>query len=47
MWGVVMIGMGFVENWTALVGLRVILGILEVCIAPTLLAATHTNLRLL
>ena len=30
MWGVVMIGMGFVDKWTSLVGLRVILGILEV-----------------
>ena len=29
-WGIVMIGFGFVKGWEALVGLRLILGILEV-----------------
>lgn len=29
-WGACMIGFGFVENWEALVGLRLLLGILEV-----------------
>ncbi|KAL8808506.1 MAG: hypothetical protein Q9182_000057 [Xanthomendoza sp. 2 TL-2023] len=32
-WGVTMIGFGFVKDWKALVGLRLILGILEVCSA--------------
>ncbi|KAL8869979.1 MAG: hypothetical protein Q9198_007745 [Flavoplaca austrocitrina] len=30
-WGIVMIGFGFVQDWTALVGLRLLLGVLEVC----------------
>lgn len=30
LWGCVMIGFGFVKDWNALVGLRAILGILEV-----------------
>ncbi|KAL8749703.1 MAG: hypothetical protein Q9184_006703 [Pyrenodesmia sp. 2 TL-2023] len=30
LWGVTMIGFGFVQDWTALVGLRLLLGILEV-----------------
>ena len=29
-WGIVMIGFGFVQDWTALVGLRLLLGVLEV-----------------
>lgn len=28
-WGVVMIGMGFLNNWTSLLALRLILGIFE------------------
>ena len=30
LWGCVMIGFGFVQDWTHLVGLRAILGVLEV-----------------
>lgn len=29
-WGGIMIGMGFVKDWQALAGLRVLLGVLEV-----------------
>ena len=29
-WGAVMIGFGFVHDWTTLVGLRIILGVFEV-----------------
>ena len=29
-WGLVMLGMGFVQDWTALLALRVIIGIFEV-----------------
>lgn len=31
LWGLVMLGMGFVENWTSLLALRLIIGIFEVC----------------
>ena len=34
MWGCVMIGMGFVQSWQALAGLRVILGIFEAGFFP-------------
>jgi len=33
-WGVIMIGMGFVKNWTQLAALRVVLGILEAGFFP-------------
>lgn len=36
LWGVVMIGMGFVKQWTDLVALRLVLGILEVISSPQL-----------
>jgi hypothetical protein len=29
-WGVILIGMGFVQSWEAMLGLRIILGALEV-----------------
>ncbi|KAK6383562.1 hypothetical protein LTS17_002854 [Exophiala oligosperma] len=35
-WGVVMLGFGFVHNWTVLIGLRIILGILEAGLFPAL-----------
>lgn len=34
LWGVVMIGMGFVSTWQGLVGLRAVLGIFESCLFP-------------
>ncbi|BEJ17664.1 hypothetical protein CspHIS471_0610650 [Cutaneotrichosporon sp. HIS471] len=34
LWGIVMIGMGFVTNWQGLVALRAILGIFESCLFP-------------
>jgi sugar phosphate permease len=33
-WGVVMIGFGFVDNWTAMVGLRLTLGVFEAGFFP-------------
>lgn len=30
-WGAIMIGMGFIKTWQAMAGLRVLLGVLEVC----------------
>ena len=30
LWGIVMLGMGFVQNWTSLLALRLIIGIFEV-----------------
>lgn len=33
-WGAIMIGFGFVHDWTALVGLRIILGIFEAGLFP-------------
>jgi MFS family permease len=33
-WGVIMIGCAFVNDWTALIGLRVILGVLEAGLFP-------------
>lgn len=32
LWGIVMVGFGLVNNWETLIGLRLILGIFEVCI---------------
>jgi len=34
LWGIVMIGMGFVKNWNQLAGLRVVLGVLEAGFFP-------------
>jgi MFS family permease len=34
LWGIVMIGMGFVTNWQSLVALRAVLGIFESCLFP-------------
>lgn len=42
LWGCVMIGFGFVQDWTHLVGLRAILGVLEVRnLINQLLFSTH------
>lgn len=35
LWGAVMIGMGFVNDWESLAGLRVVLGILEAGFFPS------------
>ncbi|KAK3321595.1 general substrate transporter [Apodospora peruviana] len=35
LWGSCMIGMGFVKNWTAMAGLRILLGILEAGFFPS------------
>lgn len=34
LWGIVILGMGFVETWTQMVGLRVLLGAFESCLFP-------------
>lgn len=34
-WGLILIGMGFIKSWEALLGLRVILGALEVKQQPS------------
>lgn len=34
-WGAVMLSMGFVKNWEALAGLRVLLGVLEAGFFPS------------
>ncbi|GMK57426.1 hypothetical protein CspeluHIS016_0402600 [Cutaneotrichosporon spelunceum] len=34
LWGIVMIGMGFVTTWQGLVGLRAVLGVFESCLFP-------------
>lgn len=30
LWGIIMLSMGFVNDWTSLIGLRLVLGIFEV-----------------
>jgi sugar phosphate permease len=35
LWGIVMIGMGFVKTWTAMLGMRMILGIFEAGFFPS------------
>lgn len=35
LWGACMIGMGFVQNWQQMAGLRVILGVLEAGFFPS------------
>lgn len=32
LWGATMIGFGFARDWNALIGLRMLLGVLEVCL---------------
>lgn len=34
LWGIVMLGMGFIENWTSLLALRFIIGIFEAGFFP-------------
>lgn len=39
-WGAVMIGMGFVQNWTQLLALRLILGVFVRRLPPDVLSRT-------
>lgn len=47
-WGATMLGMGFVKNWQALAGLRVLLGVLEAGFFPScvyLLSTWYTRCK--